>query len=138
MTHKSMRRGAVAGAAALAVVVAGCGGSDKPGYCTARSNLEQSVKGLSDLKVLEQGGLGALPDQFRKIEQQAKDLVAQAKSDFPAETSAIESSVNALVAAVKGLPDKAQPQQLAPLVADASAAVNALDRFLSKTEQECK
>src|SRR5205085_1177970 len=90
---------AVVGAVA---VLAGCGGSSKPSYCSDRSNLESSIKGLADVD-LASGGLSALQQQLQKVQSNAKALVSSAKSDFPSETNALETSVSNLSDAVKQL-----------------------------------
>ena len=59
-THRRAPRLLVTSASAFA----GCGGS-KPAYCTDRSNLENSVKGLADLTVTS--GMSGLEAQLNKI-----------------------------------------------------------------------
>ena len=68
------------------VALAGCG-SSKPAYCSARTNLENSVKGLTNLN--SSSGVSGLKAQLSKIETDANTVISQAKSDFPSQTSAI-------------------------------------------------
>ena len=94
-------------AAVVVIALAGCG-SSKPGYCADRTNLENSIKGLTSLSV--SSGLSGLEAQLTKIETDATTLVNSAKSDFPTETSAVKSSVDSLSSAVKATDRRARPR----------------------------
>ena len=88
----------------LAVIaVAGCG-SSKPSYCSDRTNLQNSVKGLTSLSL--SSGVSGLESQLKKIQTDATTVVSSAKSDFPSQTSAIKSSVDALKERGQGDPGK--------------------------------
>jgi len=121
---------------AVAVVVAmtGCG-SSKPAYCTDRTNLENSIKGLShpDLS----NGLSSLEAQVKKIESNATTLVNSAKSDFPTETSAITSSVDALKSAVTQLASDHSAANIAAVTADAASVVKSVKSFTDATSSKC-
>ena len=123
---------------ALAVVglvaLAGCG-SSKPGYCTNRSNLENSIKGLTSLNI--SSGLTGLQSQLKKIETDASSLVNSAKNDFPSETSAIKSSVAALESAVKALPSSPSAGQIATVASAASSVVSSVKSFTDATSSKC-
>ena len=67
-------------------------GSSKPDYCSSRTNLENSVKGLASLNA--SSGISGLKAQLGKIQSDVNTLVSQAKSDFPSQTSALKSSVD--------------------------------------------
>jgi hypothetical protein len=116
------------------VVVAGCG-SSKPAYCTDRSNLENSVKGLTSLS--SSSGVSGLQTQLTKIESDATSLVSTAKSDFPTETSAVKSSADALQTAVKALPSSPSAPQIAAIAADAASVVNSVNSFVSASKSKC-
>lgn len=121
---------ALAAVAAL-VVAPGCG-SSKPGYCSDRSDLESSVQGLTDVR-----SVSALQSQLKQIESDAKALVASAKSDFPSETSAIDSSISTLASALDALPASPSTGQLAALLPDAQAVVSAVSAFDDATSSQC-
>jgi hypothetical protein len=132
----SPRHAALVGAALAAAVIAGCGGSSKPAYCTTRSNLEQAVKNLPDS--VRTGGTSGLQAQLTTIENEAKTLVSQAKSDFPNETTALSSSIDQLKAAVKALPSSSpSATDIAAVVLDATAVVNSVQSFTSATQSSC-
>jgi hypothetical protein len=116
------------------IAMAGCG-SSKPAYCTDRTNLESSVKGLShpDLS----NGLSSLEAQLKKIESNATTLVNSAKSDFPTETSAITSSVDALKSAVTQLASDHSAANIAAVTADAASVVKSVQSFTDATNSKC-
>jgi len=115
---------------------AGCGGgSDKPGYCADRSQLESSIKDLTNIDPSQ--GLSGLETKLTTIQSDANALVASARSDFPSETSAIRSSVNALADDVRALPSSPSATQVAALAADASSVVSAVGDFVDATKSAC-
>ncbi|MGN6189654.1 MAG: hypothetical protein ACTHOE_12215 [Conexibacter sp.] len=122
-------------AASAPLALAACGGSSKPGYCTDRAALQQSVTSLTRLSPSQ--GLSGLQSQLRTIQSEAQRLVASAKSDFPSETAAIRSSFEAVVSDVRALPSKPSASQLAALAADASSAVTAVRGFFDATKSKC-
>jgi hypothetical protein len=123
-------------AAGALVAASGCGGgSSKPGYCTDRAALEQSVKGLTKLSPSQ--GLSGLQSQLSTIQSEVNRLVAAAKSDFPSETSAIRTSFESLSSAVRALPSSPSASQLATVAADASSAVSAVTSFFDATKSKC-
>jgi hypothetical protein len=112
-----------------------CGGNSKPGYCSDRAALEQSVKSLTSLSPSQ--GLSALESQLSTIQSDAKRLVASAKSDFPSETTAIRTSFDALESAVRALPSSPSATQIAAVASDAANALNAVNGFFDATKSKC-
>jgi hypothetical protein len=103
--------------------------------CTARANLESSVKGLKNLNV--SGGISGLESQLKKIETDSAALVSAAKGDYPSETSAIKSSVNALKGSVKDLSSNPSAAAIAKVTTDASAVVSSVTAFTNTTKSKC-
>ena len=135
--HGGQGRVLLACAAAIAVVaLAGCS-SSKPGYCTDRTNLENSVKGLSSLNLTSSGGISSLTSQLKTITSDADALVNSAKSDFPTQTSAISSSVNALQNSVTALPSNVSAAQIATVTKDAASVVSSVNSFTDATSSQC-
>jgi hypothetical protein len=130
-----MRVAAVCVAAVALVGLAGCGGSSKPAYCSDRSNLESSVKGLTSLDA--SSGISGLKAQLTTIQSDATKLVSSAKSDFPSQTSAIKSSVAALQSAVKALPSHPTATQLGSVAAAAAGVVSSVKTFTDATSSTC-
>ena len=121
---------------AVTVAIAGCG-SDKPGYCSDRSELESSVRALDDGEVLRQGGVQDLRTKLQAVEADARALVSSAKGDFPSETSALETSVDGLKTAVQQLPSSPSPQEVALVAADAKAVVTSFQDFKGASNSKC-
>ena len=119
---------------AALIWLAGCG-SSKPGYCTDRTNLTNSVKGLTNLN--PSSGISGLQSQLQKIETDANAVVTAAKSDFPKETSAIKSSVDQLGSAVQGLSSSQTAAQIGKVASAASNVVNAVNSFVSASGSKC-
>lgn len=117
-----------------AIAVSGCG-SSKPAYCSARTDLQNAVKGLTSLNV--SSGVSGLKSQLQKIETAATKVVSQAKSDFSSQTQAIKSSVDSLTTAVKGLPSNPSAGQIAAVAADASKVVSSVKSFNDATSSKC-
>jgi hypothetical protein len=117
------------------LAVGACGGSDKPDYCADRSQLESSVKDLTNIN--PSAGLSGLQAKLRAIQSNANALVASAQSDFPSETSALKSSVDRLASTVRALPSNPSTAQIGALASDASAAVSAVSGFVDATRSKC-
>lgn len=120
----------VLAAAATAVVLAGCG-SSKPAYCTDRTDLQNSVKGLTS------SGISGVKSQLKQIQSDATTLVNSAKSDFPSETGAITSSVNALKSSVAALPSSPSAAQIATVTKDAASVVSSVKSFVDASNSKC-
>ena len=119
----------LAGLAAV-IALAGCG-SSKPAYCTDRTNLENSVKGLTS------AGISGLKSQLKQIQSDASTLVSSAKGDFPNETSAITSSVDALKSSLAALPSSPSAAQIATVGRDAASVVSSVKSFVDASNSKC-
>lgn len=128
---------AAVAALAAAVALSACGGSSKPAYCSARSDLQQSIKDLGNVKVAEQGGVQKLKAQLGAIESNANKVVSSAKSDFQSETSAIQSSLSGLKTALQQLPSSPSATQVAAVAASAKSLVNSVQGFVKATDSKC-
>ncbi|HEY1517019.1 MAG TPA: hypothetical protein VGF91_11410 [Solirubrobacteraceae bacterium] len=118
------------------IVLAACGGSSKPSYCSSVSNLESSIKALPSTNIV-QTGLNGLETAVSKVQTDAQTAVNAAKSDFPTETSALKSSIDALSATVKSAVNAPTPATIAQIPAQASAAITAVNNFQSATKSKC-
>ena len=99
---------------ALGGLAAGCG-SPPPAYCTAGTNLKNSVHNLGNIDVAK-NGLGALQTALDKVKANAKTFASDAKSAYPSQTTALQNSLSGLDTAITSA--KGQP----PLTAAASVA----------------
>lgn len=112
-----------------------CGSSSKPAYCSDRTSLENSVKGLKNVDL--KNGLSGLRSQLDKIQSDATALVSSAKSDFPTQSSAVKTSVQTLTAAVKSLSTNPSVAQIAIIASDASAVSTSVKGFVGATSSKC-
>jgi cell division protein FtsB len=117
------------------VALAGCGGSSKPAYCSARADLQNSIQGVTNLS--PSSGVSALQAQFQKVKAAADKVVTQAKSDFPNETSAVKSSVDALTSSVNALTANPSAGQIAAVTNAASTALSSVQSFLDASKSKC-
>jgi conjugal transfer/entry exclusion protein len=120
----------VLAAAAAVVALAGCG-SSKPAYCTDRTNLQNSVKGLTS------SGVSGLKSQINQIQTDATTLVNSAKGDFPSQTSAITSSVSALKNSLAALPSSPSAAQVVTVTKDAASVVSSVKSFTDASSSKC-
>ena len=123
--------------AAGALMVAGCGGDDKPDYCSDVSDLQSSV---DELKSVDLGGtdtLSTVQTDVEAIQSDANAVVSSAKADFPDETSAVESSFSTLSTSVKELPASPTAEQLLALAPQIASTVSAADNLSSATSSAC-
>ena len=131
-----MLRVAITALVALALLVAGCGGDDKPGYCSDVDDLEQSVKDLGDVDVVA-GGTDAVTQALDEVEGNARAAVNAAKDDFPDQTAGINESISRLKTSAGQLAESPTAQQAARAAADVTAVVNSVDDFVDATKSEC-
>jgi hypothetical protein len=124
-------------AAAIVAVLAGCGGSSKPSYCSQTSALKKSVKDLGSVNVL-QGGTSGLSSALQTVETNAQKVVSSAKSDFPSQTDAVNSAISALKETAQSLAaSPAQPALIAKLPGEISAVASSIQSFASATSSKC-
>jgi hypothetical protein len=128
---------ALAGVAlASGAILAGCG-SDKPEFCDRVDTLRESVSNLTDIQ-LDAGVLDSVRTDLAVVETEARATADAARQDFPEESSALESSVNAAVRAVDNLPSDPSTTEYAAVALAFSAVANAVTDFRDKTESECE
>lgn len=132
--------GATLALAAGTVALTGCSSSSStssgpPAYCAARTNLENSIKGLTSLNA--SSGVSGLKSQVTAIANNASKLVDQAKGDFPSQTSAITTSVNTLKSSVAGLSSSPSAAQIATITKDAGSVVSSVADFMTASSSKC-
>jgi flagellar hook-associated protein FlgK len=124
-------------AVTVVAVLAGCGGSSKPSYCGKTADLKKSVQDLSGVNVI-QGGTNALTSALSSVQSNANAVVSSAKSDFPDQTSAITSSIDALKKSAQSLASSpTQPAVIAQVPGQISAVVKSIQDFSSATSSKC-
>jgi hypothetical protein len=135
-TRRWSRARALGAIPVVVLLLGACGGSSRPSYCSAVSNLENSVKGLASVNVIK-NGTSSLKSQVHKIESNAESVATSAAGDFPNETSAVVSSLNALASSVKHISGTPSVSQIATIGQQAAAAVSAVKSFANATSSKC-
>jgi Flp pilus assembly protein TadD len=134
---RSPRLWGVPAAIAVVAVLAACGSSSKPSYCQQTASLKQPVQDLGSVNIV-QGGTNALTSALSKVQTDASAVVSSAKGDFPSETSAITSSIDALKKSAQSLASSpTQPAVIAQVPAQISAVVKSVQDFSSATKSKC-
>jgi len=132
-----MRSGGLAAImTAAAVAIAACGGSSKPSFCSSLTTLKTSVQALPTTNVIK-NGTNALKSAADTVVKNAHQVVDSAKSDFPDETAAITSSVDALQTTVKDIQQGVTPALVAQAVANTASVSTAVKNFSSSASSKC-
>jgi hypothetical protein len=127
---------ATVGLTVLLLPLAGCG-SSKPSYCAKEAELKSSVKALGEVNVL-QGGTNAVTTALKKVETSATGLVEAAKSEFPTQTEAIDSSLTALMSSAKQLSSSPTDTSVISKIPGQVAALgSAVTGFTNATSSKC-
>jgi len=126
----------VAAVVLCAGALAACGGSSKPSYCSAVSNLESSIKAIPSTNIV-QTGLSGLESALTKVQSDAQTAINAAKSDFPNETSALKTSIDTLTTTVKQATSSPSASTIAQIPGQVSAVVTAANNFQSTTKSKC-
>lgn len=140
--NRSSRRARTAGVALLALLIggallAGCGSSSKPAYCSTVSKVENALKSLPSAEDVKKNGVGTLKSAFSQLQQDATTAVNQAKSDFSGQTTALKSSLDALSSTVKQIASSPSAQTIAQLPAQLSAVGTAAKDLQSAVSSKC-
>lgn len=129
--------GPVALVAVACALLAGCGGSDKPAYCTDVDNFKNAVSGLGDVQIT-QNGVSSLTAAVDKVESTGKTLVSSAKSEFSSETSALSASLTALGATANQLSDPSSRRAaLAAVPAEVIAVKTSFQNLSNAVKDKC-
>ena len=134
------RRTAVLALVALVIggaLLAGCGSSSKPSYCSPVSKVENAIKSLPSVDQIKKNGVGTLKTAVSQLQQDATTAVNQAKSDFSSQTTALKSSVDALSSTVKQIAGSPSALTIAQLPAELSAVSTAAKNLQSAVSSKC-
>jgi hypothetical protein len=118
-------------------LLAGCGSSSKPAYCSPVSKVENAVKSLPTVADVKKNGVGTLKSAVVQLQQNATAAVNQAKGDFSSQTTALKTSVDALSSTVKQVVSTPSLQTLAQLPAELSAVSTATKNLQTAVSSKC-
>jgi hypothetical protein len=113
------------------------GTRSKPAYCTAASQLQTSVQKLGNVDVAT-NGLGALQTALNSVKTSASTFATDAKSAFPSQTAALNTSLSALATAItsaQGQPPVTAAAAVVPAVRQVKNSASALQ---SATSGKCQ
>ena len=111
----------------LSGLAAGCS-SSKPAYCTDAANLKTSVQNLGNADVAK-NGLSSLQTALTSVKTSASAFATDAKSAYPSQTAALNTSLSALQTAItsaKGQPPVTAAAAVASAVTQVKTSASAL------------
>lgn len=120
------------------LVFAGCGGSDsKPAYCANVDAFQQSVDDFgTSLKSLNPTEISNAGDQ---VENTGQAMISSARADFPAETTALRTSIKQVRQGLDQLSTSSdKPVAIAALVADLSELKTDYANFREASNSACE
>jgi hypothetical protein len=121
-----------AGVLILSGLAAGCS-SSTPAYCTDAANLKTSVSNLGDVDVAK-NGLGSLQTALSSVQTNANMFATDAKSAYPSQTAALNTSLSALATAItsaKGQPPATAAAAVVPAVTQVKTSASTLQSAVS-------
>ena len=116
----------------LSGLAAGCS-SSKPAYCTDAANLKTSVQNLGNVDIAK-NGLGSLQTALTSVKTNAASFATDAKSAYPSQTAALNTSLSALATAItsaKGQPPVTAAAAVVPAFAQVKNSASALQSAVS-------
>jgi len=119
----------------LSGLAAGCS-SSKPAYCTDATNLKTSVSNLGDVNVAK-NGLSSLQTALTSVQTNAKAFVADAKSAYPSQTTALQNSLSSLETAIKSVADQPSLTAAAAVASSVTQVKNAASALQSAASDKC-
>jgi hypothetical protein len=119
------------------VAAAACGSStsSRPAYCSDRTNLQNSVKGLTSLNA--SAGISGLEAQVNRVKTSSNRLANATKSDFPSQSSALNSSITALDNSARSLAASPSPANIGNVTKDAANVLTAARNLVNATNAKC-
>jgi hypothetical protein len=137
----TMNRGPVGSVTAIGLVgaalLAGCGSSSKPAYCTQVKNFKDSVKTLEQVEV-SPSNLNAITTDVKKVGTSAKEVASAVGTEFAPQINSVKGSIGALEASVKQLVSAPSSSTLAHAASVIPAQVEALKRATNEVKEVTK
>jgi len=121
---------------ALSGLAAGCS-SSKPAYCTAADQLKTSVNDLGNVNV-NIHDLSSVNSAVSKVQADAKTFVADVKSAYPSQTTALKNSVSGLETAVKSAMGQPSVTTVATVVSSVTQVKTAAGNVQTAVKGTCQ
>jgi hypothetical protein len=121
---------ALAGATGL---LAGCGGSSKPAYCSEVTNFKNAAAQLKSVS-----SPSALVSDIKNVASKGETALSAVKASFAPETSAVKSSLMTLETLVKQLSSSStRASALTQIPSAVSAVGTAAENFANAATSKC-
>jgi hypothetical protein len=115
------------------LLLAGCGGSSKPAYCSDVTNFKNAVEQLKQVS-----SPSALVTQVKKVASTGQTTLSAVKTNLAPQTSAVKNSLAALENSVKQLSSSStRASALAAIPAESKAVVSAGESLASAAKPKC-
>ena len=121
---------------ALSGLAAGCS-SSKPAYCTAADQLKTSVNDLGNVNV-NIHDLSSVNSAVSKVQADAKTFVADVKSAYPSQTTALKNSVSGLETAVRSAMGQPSVTTVATVVSSVTQVKTAAGNVQTAVKGTCQ
>jgi hypothetical protein len=121
---------------ALSGLAAGCS-SSKPAYCTAADQLKTSVNDLGNVNI-NIHDLSSVNSAVSKVQADAKTFVADVKSAYPSQTTALKNSLSGLETAVKSAMGQPSVTTVATVVSSVTQMKTAADNVQTAVKGTCQ
>ena len=133
-----LRRWALLPAAVLVLsgLAAGCS-SSKPAYCTDADHLKTSVQDLGNVNI-DVHDLSSVNTAVSKVQTNAKTFVADVKSAYPSQTTALQNSLSSLETAVKAAMGQPSVTTVAAVVSSVTQVKTAADNVQTAVKGKCQ
>jgi hypothetical protein len=121
----------------LAALAVGCGGSDKPAYCSKVDDFQSAFDDLKNVDV-KKDGPDAVVSAAKKVKSTGEAAVSAVKSDFKPQANALKTSLTTLGASARQLPDADKRKAALARIPDELDAVStAFADLKDKTDSKC-
>jgi hypothetical protein len=116
------------------VVSLGCG-SSKPEFCSKSDDLQEALGTMKG--DVTSGNVSAIRPDLKTVRNDVDAVVSSARSDFPSQTNALDSSVAKLTSAIEALPPSPSVSDVVRLAGDVRGVTTAVRDFKAATSSKC-
>jgi hypothetical protein len=114
-------------------ILAGCGGSSKPAYCSSVNDFKNAVAQLKSVS-----SPSDIVSAAKNVESTGQKAVSQVKTSFAPETSAVKSSLATLATSLTQLTSSStRASAVSAIPGNVSAVSSAADNFANAAKSKC-
>jgi hypothetical protein len=136
--YRCAPRGRLAAIGVIAVcatvgILAGCGGTSKPAYCSAVTDFKNAVGQLKSISSPSE-----IVSAAKNVESTGQKAISEVKTSFAPETSAVKSSLATLATSVTKLTSSStRASAVSAIPGEVSAVSSAADNFANAAKSKC-